>query len=92
MEIVLNILFLNQTSPILCKQFSCKQKKRLPYFRLQKRWQFLENYKTTNNMQSLQNLRAQLGLYQIQFSDLLAISSRLIALTETGKRPLPECR
>jgi transcriptional regulator with XRE-family HTH domain len=40
-------------------------------------------------MQSLKNLRAQLGLSQIQFSDLLGISSGLIALAETGKRSLP---
>ncbi len=41
-------------------------------------------------MQSLKNLRAQMGLSQIQFSGLLGISSGLIALAETGKRSLPE--
>jgi transcriptional regulator with XRE-family HTH domain len=41
-------------------------------------------------MQSLKNLRAQLGLSQIQFSGLLGVSSGLIALAETGKRTLPE--
>jgi transcriptional regulator with XRE-family HTH domain len=43
-------------------------------------------------MQSLKNLRKQPGLSQIQFSGLLGISSGLIALAETGKRTLPECR
>ncbi len=35
-------------------------------------------------MQSLKNIRAQLGLSQIQFSGLLGISSGLISLAETG--------